>query len=60
MPFSTVSTVVGCGNEFGVNGFCPFQGLVKLMGGGSCRACVHGSALSGACSGPPTPLVNES
>ena len=23
-------------------------------------ACVQGSALTGACSGPPTPLVNES
>ena len=32
MPFSTVSTVVGCGNELGANGFCPFQGSVKLIG----------------------------
>ena len=60
IPFSTVSTVVGCGKEFAVNGFWPCHGSVKSIGGGSCRACVHGSALSGACSGPPTPLVNES
>ena len=51
-----VSTVVGWGNEVAVNGYCPFQGLLKLMGGGNWRACVQGSALRGACSGPPTPL----
>ena len=60
MPFSTVRTVVGRGNEFNENGFCPFHGLVKSMGALSCRACVQGRALSGACNGPPTPLVNES